>query len=87
MSEDIFAAREQEERETGPAQIIDCLQGFIDRGEVQDLIVVMEGKDTTVHLWATDMRKTEIVGLLEFAKLGWAHEQQHIFEDEEEVSE
>ena len=73
-----------DDRETKPEQVLDCLTGFVERGEVQDLIVLVETKDNDIYLWSSDMRRTEVVGLLEYAKIGFAHREQHEGGEEDE---
>jgi aspartate/glutamate racemase len=63
-------------RKTTPADVLDALRGAVERG-VEQVVLVCEDPDGTMHLLMTDMTNAECLGLLEIAKANFVHLFQH----------
>jgi hypothetical protein len=67
-------------RRTTPEDIVDCLAGMVERGEVRDVIVITDSPDddmTFLHSENHLTKRSEIYGLCSWALSSWANREQH----------
>lgn len=64
-------------REVTPSEVVTMLNGAVEDGNADEIVVIMAGKDGTMRMIVTDMTNTELMGFVMMGLLNYSHCVQH----------